>query len=173
MRIASAPSAMMPVVRKTIHDLDPNQPIYHVQTIEDVVSGSTALQRMTSALLGVFAFVALVLAMIGVYGILAFLVVRRTREIGLRMAVGAQRSDILKLIMGKALAFSAAGIIAGLGLAFLCAHAIDGLLFKATTVDPFSIVLSISIPITIITIAAGVPARRAAMMNPTDSLRAE
>jgi ABC-type antimicrobial peptide transport system permease subunit len=153
--------------------LDPGQPIYHVQTLEGVLSDSMALQRVTTILLAVFAIVAVILATIGVYGILAYSVVQRTREIGLRMAVGARREDISRMVMGRALRFASIGIVVGLILAFLGARAVDSLLFKTSTVDPLAIALTILGLIGMTAAAAGIPARRASRLNPTEALRSE
>ena len=111
MRTSFDPVQAIPLVRQAIHELDPGQPIYHVQTLEGVLSDSMALQRVTTILLAVFAIVAVILATIGVYGILAYSVVQRTREIGLRMAVGARREDISRMVMGRALRFASIGIL--------------------------------------------------------------
>ncbi len=173
LRTASEPGAMIPAVREAVHDLDASQPIYHIQTIENVLSDSVALPRMTSILLSVFALVALVLALIGVYGILSYSVVQRTREIGLRIAVGAQRQDILKMVIGQAFRFAAAGIVSGLFLAFIVARVVNGLLFQTSQFDPFATGLTVCILIAGTAVAAAIPARRAAMLNPTDALHSE
>ena len=110
-RTTFKPDQAVSLVRQAIHELDPGQPIYHVRTLENVLADSIALQRVTTILLAVFAIIAVMLATIGVYGILAYSVVQRTREIGLRMAVGAQREDILKMVMGRAFRFAAIGIV--------------------------------------------------------------
>ncbi|HTB98703.1 MAG TPA: ABC transporter permease [Terracidiphilus sp.] len=172
-RTAADPHALVPVVRSVLHGLDPGQPIYHIQTLDEVLSESVALQRMTAILLSVFAGVALVLATVGIYGILAFSVVQRTREIGVRMAVGAQRKDILGLFLGRAFRFALAGGLLGLGIALLCARAINGLLFKTSTVDPLSILSTVIVLGAVVVLAVSIPARRAASVNPTEALRSE
>jgi ABC-type antimicrobial peptide transport system permease subunit len=172
-RTTFAPDTAIPLVRTTIHELDPSQPIYHVRTLFNVLSDSMALQRLTSILLAAFAMVALLLAMIGIYGVLSYSVVQRTREIGLRIAVGAQTADILRLVLGRAFRLAAAGIAAGLILAFLCARVANGLLFETSAFDPLTIVLTIIGLVAMTAAAAGIPARRAAKLNPTEALRAE
>lgn len=167
------PVQAIPLIRHAIHDLDQGQPIYHVRTLDDVLSDSIALQRVTTILLTAFAFVALILATIGVYGILSFSVVQRTREIGLRMAVGAQRDDILKMVMGRAFRFATIGIAGGLALSILGARAIDSLLFKTSAIDPLAIALTMLGLIGMTAVAAGLPARRASRLNPTEALRTE
>jgi ABC-type antimicrobial peptide transport system permease subunit len=128
---------------------------------------------VTTILLAVFAIIAVMLATIGVYGILAYSVVQRTREIGLRMAVGAQREDILKMVMGRAFRFAAIGIVGGLILVFLGARAVDSLLFKTSAIDPLAIALTVSGLIAMTAAAAGIPARRASKLDPTEALRTE
>ncbi len=172
-RTAEDPHTLVPVVRSVLHGLDPGQPIYHVQTLNEVLSESIALQRMTAILLSVFAGVALLLATVGIYSILAFSVVQRTREIGVRMAVGAQRNDILGLFLRRAFGFALAGGLAGLAIALASARAINGLLFKTSLVDPLAILATIGTLGAIVALAVSIPARRAASVNPTEALRSE
>ncbi len=172
-RTASDPQSVVPVVRKAMHELDANQPIYHVQTIDEVLSDSLARQRMTAMLLGIFAFVALALAAVGIYGVLAYSVTQQTREIGVRMAVGARREDILRLVFGQAAGFAAAGIIAGLVVATLCARLVNSLLFQTSAADPISALATIGALLAVAALAIALPARRAASVEPTEALRAE
>jgi predicted permease len=167
------PVQAIPLVRKAIHELDPGQPIYHIQTLESVLSDSIALQRVTTILIAVFATVAVILATIGVYGILAYSVVQRAREIGLRMAVGAQREDILKMVMGRAFRFATIGIAGGLILAFIAARAVNSLLFKTSAIDPLALALTVLGLIGMTAVAAAIPALRASKLNPTEALRTE
>jgi putative ABC transport system permease protein len=172
-RTASDPQSLVPVIRKAVHDLDANQPIYHVQAIDEVLSDSLARQKMTATLLGIFALVALALAAIGIYGVLAYSVVQRTREIGVRMAVGARREDILTLVWKQAAKFAAIGIVIGLAAAFISARLLSSLLFKTSEVDPASIFITIGTLAAIAALAVSIPARRAASVSPTEALRAE
>lgn len=172
-RTASDPQSLVPVIRKAVHDLDANQPIYHVQAIDEVLSDSLARQKMTATLLGIFAFIALALAAIGIYGVLAYSVVQRTREIGVRMAVGARREDILTLVWKQAAKFAAIGIVIGLAAAFISARLLSSLLFNTSTVDPISIFITIGTLAAIAALAVSIPARRAASVSPTEALRAE
>jgi predicted permease len=172
-RTGSDPRGVVSMVRSAVHELDPNLPIYHVRTVEEVLSDSLARQRMTATLLGMFALVALTLAAIGIYGVLAYSVAQRTREIGVRMAVGAKREDILRLVLSQAARLTLAGIIAGLAVAFASARLLSGLLFKTSTIDPWSVCITIGALASIATLAVSIPARRAASVSPTEALRAE
>ncbi len=172
-RTGAAPESIVPMVRSAVRDLDPNLAIYNVQTVDEVLSDSLARQKMTAVLLGIFAVVAVVLAAIGIYGVLAYSVEQRTREIGVRMAVGARREDILKLVLRQAAVFVAAGIVAGLAVGFAGARLLSGLLFKTSTADPVSVSITISALVAIAALAVSLPARRAASVEPTEALRAE
>ena len=172
-RTGSESQSIVPVVRNAIHELEPNQPIYHVQTIDEVLSDSLARQKMTATLLGIFSLVALTLAAIGIYGVLAYSVSQRKREIGVRMAVGAKREDILRLVLSQASKFVVAGMAAGLAIAFAGARLLSGLLFETSTADPLSVFMTIGALAAIAALAVSIPARHAASVNPTEALRAE
>jgi ABC-type antimicrobial peptide transport system permease subunit len=176
-RTIADPQSILPIVREAMRELDPNQPIYDVQTIETVLSDSLALRKMTASLFGIFTFVALALAAIGIYGVLAYSVAQRTREIGVRMAVGARREDIVRMVLLQAAKYATAGIAGGLAISFagaqLGARLIDGLLFRTSPVDPASVFITVGVLALIALLAASLPARRAASVNPTEALRAE
>jgi len=172
-RSAIDPQNMAAIVRNAVHSLNPNQPIYNIQTYDTMLSDSLARQRMTATLLGIFAAIALILAAIGIYGVLAYSITQRTREIGVRMAVGANRSDIVTLVLSQAGGFVLTGIAVGLAAALTGARLIDGLLFHTSTVDPVSIATTIAVLAAIAALAITIPARRAASVNPTEALRAE
>ncbi|HEY6376518.1 MAG TPA: ABC transporter permease [Edaphobacter sp.] len=172
-RTSSDPQSIVPIIRNAVHDLAPNQPLYNIQTIDDVLSDSLARQKMTAVLLGVFALVALTLAAIGIYGVLAYSVVQRTREIGVRMAVGATRKDILHLVLGHASRSILLGIAIGLAVAFALARLLSGLLYKTGTFDPVSMSITVCALAAIAALAVSLPARRAASVSPTEALRSE
>jgi ABC-type antimicrobial peptide transport system permease subunit len=172
-RSAVDPQNMVSTVRSAVHALDPNQPIYHVQTLDGMLSDTLARQRLTAMLLGMFAFVALALAAIGIYGVLSYSVAQRTREIGVRIAVGANREDILRLVLAQSGRFAVIGIVIGLAAALAGARFIDGLLFHTSTVDPLSVCITTGALTLIAVLAAIVPAGRAASVSPTEALRAE
>jgi predicted permease len=172
-RTSVAPESIVPMVRDAVRGLDSNLAIYNVQAVDDVFSDSLARQKMTAMLLGIFAVVAVVLAAIGIYGVLAYSVEQRTREIGVRMAVGARREDIVGLVLKQAAVFVAAGIVAGLAVGFAGTRLLSGLLFKTSTADPLSISVTIGGLVAIAALAVSLPARRAASIEPTEALRAE
>jgi predicted permease len=172
-RSTLSPQNLVLTLRNAVRTLDPHQPIYNVQTFDALLSDSLARQRMTAVLLGMFAVIALILAAIGIYGVLAYSVTQRTREIGVRMAVGANRRDIVSLVLSQAGRYVALGIVAGLATAVAAARLIDGLLFHTSTIDPIAIATTIGGLILIAALAVSIPARRAASISPTEALRAE
>jgi ABC-type antimicrobial peptide transport system permease subunit len=172
-RTAAAPASILPVVQQAVHAMDPSQPIYQAQTIETVLSDSLALRKMTASLLGIFTLVALALAAIGIYGVLTYSVAQRTREIGVRMAVGAKREDIARMVLVQTARYAFAGIAAGIALSLAAAQLINGLLFKTNPADPASVGISVGVLVLIAALASAIPARRAASIEPTEALRAE
>jgi predicted permease len=172
-RSAVDPQNMVPIVRNAVHALDPTQPIYQPQTVDALLSDTLARQQMTAMLLGIFSIVALALAGIGICGVLSYSVAQRTREIGVRMAVGANRTDVLRLVLGQAGRFSAIGIVVGLAAGLGCARLISGLLFNTSTVDPLSLGIAIGALVLAAVLAVVIPAGRAASVNPNEALRAE
>ena len=138
-----------------------------------MLSDSVARQRMTATLLGSFALITLVLAAIGSFGVLSYSVAQRTREIGVRMAIGADHSDILQLILRQAASSTAIGICAGLLAGFLGACLINSLLFQISATDPFSLAISIAALILVTLLAVSIPAVRAASVDPVQALRSE
>jgi predicted permease len=161
------------IVRNAVHAVDANQPAYNVVTLDELLSDSIARQKMTATLLGIFAIVTLALAAIGIYGVLSYSVAQRTREIGIRIAVGADRFDILHMVLRQAGTFTALGIISGLSCGLLCARLIDGLLFHTSSTDPVSMCIATGALILIAAAAVSLPAARAASISPAKALRSE
>jgi predicted permease len=172
-RTNTDPKSLLPEVRSAVRDLDPSQPIYHVETIDEVLSESLARQKTIAVLLGIFALLALTLAAIGIYGVIAYSVAQRRREIGLRMAVGSSRANILLLMLREAAAFTGIGVLAGLIAALAGAHLASALLFQTSSADPASVCVSVSALLIIAMSAAILPASRAASINPVEALRSE
>ena len=167
------PQSLAPVIGNAVLSVDPTQPIYHLQSLGEVLSDSVARQRMTATLLGCFAILTLVLAAIGIFGVLSYSVAQRTREIGVRMAVGADRARILALVLRQAAVLSVTGVAAGLILALLCARLLSSLMFQTSPTDLASISISIGALLLVTATAVALPAFRAASVNPLEALRSE
>jgi putative ABC transport system permease protein len=170
-RTGGQPLAVLPVVRQKVHELDPQLPLATVRTLDDWVSSTAAQPRLNAQLFGIFAAVALLIAAIGIYGVIAYSVNQRTREIGLRMALGAQRAGVLRLIIGEGMTVGLIGIGAGLAAAVALSRALSSLVFGVPVHDPatFSAVGAL---LTLVALAAcAVPARRASRVDPMVALR--
>jgi predicted permease len=162
-------------VKAAVRAADAQVPVYHVETIGEVVSDSMARQRMTATLLGIFGLATLLLAAIGIYGVLSYSVAQRTREIGVRIALGADRGDVLRLVLRQAGAFTVAGIAVGIAAGVAGARLVNGmgLLFETTPMDASAVGVAIGALVMVAAIAVIVPAARAARVDPVVALRAE
>ncbi|MGD0737621.1 MAG: ABC transporter permease [Terracidiphilus sp.] len=172
-RTGGDPRSVESMVANAVRTLDPNQPVYHVEAVDALLSDSMARQRMTAMLLGIFSFVALALAAIGIYGVLSYSVAQRSREIGVRMAVGATRANILRLVLSQAAQFTAVGLAVGVVAGLAGARLIKGLLFDTGATDPGSAGMAMGLLALAAAMAAVIPAIRAASVNPNEALRAE
>ena len=172
-RTAGDASTMATAIRELISDIDPTQPVYNVKTLEQALSDSIAPRRFNLLLLGTFAAVALLLALVGIYGVIAYSVAERTREIGVRMALGAQRHEVVRMVLVDGMAMALAGIAAGLAGAWSLTHLMAGLLYdvKANDLATFAAV-SATLAATAI-LACSVPALKAARVDPIVALRYE
>jgi putative ABC transport system permease protein len=153
-----------------VQALDKDQPIYNVRTMDDVVANSLGTRRVSMQLFTVFACAALLLAAVGIYGVMAYSVAQRTQEIGIRMALGAQKSDILRLVVRQGMTLALIGVIAGLAGAFALSRVISNLLFGVGASDPVTFTAISLLLIFVSLIACYLPARRAARLNPTVAL---
>ena len=172
-RTASDPRLLIPAVRSTLLAVDPHQPAHSIRALEDLVDATIVRDRYSMALISCFAGVAFVLAMLGIYGVLAYSVRQRVREIGIRMALGAKRNQIIQWIAGQGLRLVFTGLVVGMVSALLFARVLNGLLFEVSTLDlPSYAVAILSLLITAI-LATWIPAWRAAHMDPTVALRYE
>jgi len=169
-RSAQDPRALIPTLRKEIGAIDPDQPLANVRTLETVTSESIAPRRMSVVLLGAFASIALLLAAVGIYGVISYLVVQRTHEIGVRMALGAQREDVLQMVVGHALKLVGIGALIGLALAFLSTRALAALLYSVSAFD-LTTFLFVTITLAgVALIASYIPALRATRADPMIAL---
>src|SRR5919197_3248900 len=141
-RTSGAPDSLAPRVIETIRQLDPNRPIDHVQTLEEIRDETIAPQRLNATLIGLFAALALAIATVGVAGVLAFSVSQRTNELGVRLALGAQRGTILRMILGEGAIMAAIGLVVGGLAAIPMSRMLTGLLFGVEPIDPPTIALS-------------------------------
>lgn len=166
------PAAIVASARRAVQEVDPEVPPVF-RTIEQVITSTLADRTFSLFLLGVFGGVALVLAVTGVYGVIAFLVAQQTREIGIRVALGAQRGTVIGMIVGRGVRMAAAGLAAGLLVAFWLTRLIDGMLYGVGTRDPISFVAIALLLLGVTALASYIPARRAAGADPMLALRNE
>jgi len=175
MRTPGDPRKMISSARLALHGIDPEVPMIEPRSMEGVISDSYAvfLRRFPSRLITGFAVLALILAVIGLYGQISFGVAQRTREIGVRMALGAEYRDVLRLIVGKGLLLTSAGILIGIAAALALTRLLTGLLFGVTPNDPYTL-MAVAVLLAVVSLAASlVPARRAARIDPIVALRYE
>jgi putative ABC transport system permease protein len=172
-RTAGDPAAMAPAVRSEILKLDAEQPISNVRTMEEVLSDSLMLRRATMLMLSVFALLALTLATVGIYGLTAYSVSRRTHEIGLRVALGASRPQILRLVVGRELVTSIIGAAIGVGAALILTRGLSGMIYGVTATDPLVFAGVPLLLIAVSVVASYVPARKATSIDPLVALRYE
>jgi putative ABC transport system permease protein len=158
-------------LRRAVAEVDPHQRVDRIRTMQDIVASNTATSRFDAWLFGIFAGVALLLAAAGIYGLLAFSVARRTREIGLRMALGASRSRVTGSILRQAFALIAIGLGVGLAGAAMAARSLSSLLFNVRPADPFSYAAVAALLLAVGLFASYLPARRAAQVDPMVALR--
>jgi putative ABC transport system permease protein len=166
LRSTQDPLSLTSAIRREVQAIDPNQPIAHVRTLEQVIADSVAPRKLAVALLAVFAAIALVLASVGIYGVMSFLVVQRTHEIGVRMALGAQRADVLRLIIAHAGTLIGAGTVLGLIVAFLSTSALRSVLYEVSALD-LTTFLFVTFTLAFVALVASyIPARRATRADP-------
>ncbi|MEN3368362.1 MAG: hypothetical protein V7609_505 [Verrucomicrobiota bacterium] len=172
-RTAGEPTAMLRSVREQIWALDRQQPLYNVRTVDQVLAQAIARPRFNMLLISILAGVALVLAAVGIYGVISYSVTQRTHEIGVRMALGANTSDVLKLVVGQGMLLAGAGLAIGLMAAFGVTRIMASLLFGVSATDPVTYLGLAALLGAIAFLACYIPARRATKVNPVTALRAE
>ena len=167
------PTRLVSAVRSEVHALDPNLPVYNVKTVTQMIDERISPKRLMTYILGVFALVALLLAAVGIYGVMSYAVTQRTQEIGIRIALGAQTLDVLKLVVKNGMVLCLIGVIIGLPAAFALTRLLANFLFRVTPTDAVTFaVVSISL-IVVALFACYVPARRATKVDPLVALRHE
>ena len=172
-RTSLPPSAILPAIKGAIWSVDKNQPVFEVRPMDEIISGIVSAQRLAFLLLGVFAFLALALAAIGIYGVTSYVVSERTNEIGVRMALGARPSDVSRVVLGHGAKLAGLGVVGGFVAALALTRLLSSLLFSVSATDPFTFV-GVAVLLTLVTLAACYfPARRAMRVDPIVALRHE
>jgi predicted permease len=173
LRTHGDPAAVMNAVRIAVHETEPGDIVYAVQTMDDVIATSFASRRLSMILLTVFAGLALILACVGIYGVIAYLVGQRTREIGVRIALGAQRADVMRLVLGLGVRMALAGAVAGTVAALALTRLMAAQLFGVSAHDPLTFA-GVAMLLVIVAIAACyIPALRATRVDPMTAMRIE
>ncbi len=172
-RTGTDPVSVAPAVRRILTSIDPNLAPANLSTMEEIASESLSLQRFTLLLIGIFAALALILAAAGIYGVMSYAVTQRTREIGIRMALGAQSSSILRMVVTQGMLLTLTGLLCGLAGAFGLTRLMTSLLFEVSEVDPATFAAVSLIMLVIAFLACLIPARRAAKVDPLNTLRYE
>ena len=164
---------VVPSLVSAVHEIDPDVPIADIMPMTEVISVSTAQRRLTMVMLMIFSAVALVLASVGIYGVISYSVTQRTQEIGIRMALGAQRADVLRMVVGRAMVLGIAGITIGAAGAFVLTRLMTNLLFDVRPEDPLTFLAVSVLLATVAALASYLPGRRATRVDPVVALRAE
>jgi putative ABC transport system permease protein len=172
-RTSAEPASIVPALRQTVWSIDPNQPISNVSTLEQIISDSIGQPRLNMMLMALFGALALILAAVGIYGLLSYAVTQRTREMGIRMALGAQVSDVLGLVLKQGMTLALIGEAIGLAGAFALTRLIRGLLFGVTPTDATTFIAVVGVLTTIALLACYLPARRATKVDPLKALHYE
>ncbi len=172
-RAKGEPTQLSAAARQAVRDIDGTLPAFAMTPLADVVSESIAQRRFSMLLIGVFGAIALVLAAVGLYGVVSYSVSQRTQEIGLRMAIGADRRDVLRLIVGGGMKLAVIGVVIGVAGALALSKVIATMLFELTPMDLVSYSGTVTVLLAVAMVACYVPARRAMRVDPIIALRAE
>jgi ABC-type antimicrobial peptide transport system permease subunit len=172
-RTAGDPLSVVPDLRATLRRLDPNVPAAAIRPMTDVVAASLSTSRLAGLLLALFAFLALALSSVGIYGLLSYLVSERRQEIGIRLAIGAGERDVLRLVLGQGLRLTLAGLAAGWLAAFGLARLVASLLHDVTPHDTATFAVAPAVLLVAAALASYLPAQRASRVDPVSALRSE
>jgi putative ABC transport system permease protein len=172
-RTESEPQSLLPAVRNLVAALDRRLPVFNVRTLEEQIRAATAQERAVATLTSMLGALALLLATIGIYGVMAYAITQRTREIGLRMALGAQRADVIRLVIGQGMLLVLIGVVIGLAASFALTRLLDSLLFGVRPTDPLTFVGIAVLLAVAAMIACWIPARQAAKVDPLTALHHE
>jgi len=172
-RATGEPASLISAVRRVVAEVEPNQALHNVMMMEQRLANTTTSRRLNTALLGSFAGVALLLAVVGIYGVMSYAVTQRRREIGVRMALGAQRGDVSRLVIGEGMKLALIGALLGLGGALALTRLLKTLLFGVSATDPLTFIVIAALLIMVALLACWIPARRATKVAPLIALRHE
>jgi predicted permease len=172
-RTAGEPNQMLAAIRAVVRDVDKDLPLFDSKTQMEQLAQSLAQERFFPKLTGVFGFLALLLASIGLYGVMSYAVARRTNEIGLRMALGAQRRNVIKMVLWESMMLVVLGVLIGLGAVLATTRFVSTMLYGLTPTDPATISLAVLVLVTVASLAGYLPARKAAQVDPLVALRYE
>ena len=172
-KTASDPEGLVRAIKDQVYAVDRDQPVYKIRTMERVVADSQSSPRMTLALLAVFAGMALLMAAVGIYGVLSYVVVQRTREIGIRVAIGAPGSQVVSLILAQGLRLTAYGVAIGLAVAAVLTRWMASLLYGVSATDPLIFAGVASLMAAVACAACWLPALRAVHLDPLEALRCD
>jgi putative ABC transport system permease protein len=170
---AVEPMAAAQSLKNAVWKIDPQLPVTFIEPMDQVMAASVSQQRFSTVLLCIFAGLALTLAVVGIYGVTAYVVAQRTQEIGIRMALGAQPRSVLRMIIAEGVGLSAMGVVLGIVGALALARLVKGLLFQVESTDPIAFLSSAGLLVLVALIASYFPARRAAKVDPMSALRTE
>ena len=173
LKIQGDPALVGPVARDVVWQLDRDLAVTRLRTLDDMISASVATPRFRTLLLSLMAGLALVLSIVGIYGVLAYTVAQRTGEIGIRMALGARHRDVIAGVLRSGIAMTAIGLVLGLGMAVFVVRVLESFLFEVSAVDPLLFALAAGVLAATAGLASFVPARRATGVDPATALRRE
>jgi ABC-type antimicrobial peptide transport system permease subunit len=172
-RTRSEPRSVLAAIREKVREIDPEMPLFDARTMEDHMGIALMPARLGGSVLGLFGALGLALAAVGIYGVTAHSVARRRRELGIRVAMGADRSSVLRLVLGEGMRLAALGAAIGLAGALGAARLVSGLLYGVSALDPVAFVAVPLVLVSVALLAVWLPARRAAGADPMRALRAE
>lgn len=172
-RTTGEPSQVVPAIRARLQTIEPSLTVFNIRTLQEHVGSSLYVERMESLLLTVFGILALTLTAIGIYGVIAYSVAQRTREVGIRMALGAQKKDVLKMILTQGLWLVIWGAVIGLVACYWLSRLVASQLYGVSAYDPLTLMSTVVVLIAVALLAAYIPARRATKVDPLVALRYE